>query len=86
MKIKIMYLILGLLLMSCDGTSLSEQIGKDFRSISDDFNKGFKPAGSTSNTIGMSATIIYLQETNQIDSVSIDLFRLLQIQDSINSK
>ena len=40
-----------------------------------------KPKG---NYIGMSATIIYLQETKQLDSISVDIERLIQIQDSLN--
>jgi hypothetical protein len=70
--------------VGCDGTSLSEQLGKDVRSITDDFNKGFEPKQNKREYIGMSATIIYLQETNQLDSVTIDLHRLLQIQDSLS--
>lgn len=81
-----LHLVLALILcVGCDGTSLSEQIGKDVRSITEDFNKGYKPTETKHEfNIGMTATIIYLQETDQLDSVKIDLKRLLQIQDSVS--
>ena len=80
-----LYLVLALVMcVGCDGTSPYEQIGKDVRRISDDFNKGFKPEQPKREYIGMSATILYLKETNQLDSVTIDLHRLLQIQDSLS--
>ena len=80
-----LYLVLALVLcVGCDGTSLSEQIGKDVKSITEDFNKGYKPTETKREYIGMTATILYLQETNQLDSVTIDLHRLLQIQDSVS--
>lgn len=70
--------------VGCGERSLSEKIGKDVRSITDDFNKGYKSPEQKREYIGMTATIIYLQETNQLDSVTIDLHRLLQIQDSVS--
>jgi hypothetical protein len=87
-RFKLGYVICILLILfmgtSCDETNISEQIGKDVRKITDDFNKGFNPEQSKREYIGMTATIIYLQETNQLDSVTIDLHRLLQIQDSLS--
>ena len=45
-----------------------------------------KPAEVKGEFIGLSATILYLQETNQIDSVNIELSRLIEIQTVINTK
>lgn len=73
------------LFISCtDQPSLVEGLGKDVRTIQSEFEKGYSQPKR--EAIGMTATLLYLQETNQIDSISIDLYRLLQIQDSIASK
>lgn len=77
----LLLLLIIILNVGCDGPSFTEQIGEDIREISDEFNKGYKP--EKREVIGMTATLIYLQETNQLDSVTIDFHRLLQIQDSV---
>ncbi len=87
-KTTLLFLTAFIVCVGCTNeTSVSEQLGKDLRTTIDDFNKGFNPKKETKREyIGMGATIIYLKETNQIDSVSIDLHRLLQIQDSLSRR